>query len=159
MLKIQVWRKVRCPVIYAWWTLKKKKKKQLWIKLVKYLKNWTDVSCAPPTYRVFSLYMMAVIVQSLSPVLLFVTPWTEACQAPLFSTISQSLLKFTSLESVILSNHLILCTLLLLQSFPAPGSFPMSQLFTSCGQNIGPSASASVLELNTQGWFLLGLTE
>ena len=45
-----------------------------------------------------------------------------------------------------------------LQSFPASGSFPMSQFFASGGQSIGASASASVLPKNIQGWFLLGLT-
>ena len=45
-----------------------------------------------------------------------------------------------------------------LQSFPASGSFPMSQFFTSGGQNIGASASASVLPMNIQGWFPLRLT-
>ena len=45
-----------------------------------------------------------------------------------------------------------------LQSFPALGSFLMSQLFASCGQNIGVSASTSVLPMNIQGWFPLGLT-
>ena len=44
------------------------------------------------------------------------------------------------------------------QSFPASGSFPMSQPFTSGGQNIGASASASVLPIIIQGWFPLGLT-
>ena len=44
-----------------------------------------------------------------------------------------------------------------LQSFPASGSFPMSQLFTSGGQSIGASASASVLPTNIQGWSPLGL--
>ena len=44
------------------------------------------------------------------------------------------------------------------QSFPASGSFPMSWLFTSCGQSIGASASASVFPMNIQGWFPLGLT-
>ena len=43
------------------------------------------------------------------------------------------------------------------QSFPASGSFPMSQLFTSGGQSIGTSASASVLPMNIQGWFPLGM--
>ena len=43
------------------------------------------------------------------------------------------------------------------QSFPAPGSFSMSQLFISGGQSIEASASASVLPMNTQGWFPLGL--
>ena len=45
-----------------------------------------------------------------------------------------------------------------LQSFPASGSFPMSQFFTSGGQSIGVSASASVLPMNIQDWFPLGLT-
>ena len=44
------------------------------------------------------------------------------------------------------------------QSFPASGSFPMSPFFTSGGQSIGVSASASVLPMNIQGWFPLGLT-
>ena len=46
-----------------------------------------------------------------------------------------------------------------LQSFPASGSFPMSQLFTSVGQSIGASASASVLPVSIHCWFLLGLTD
>ena len=45
-----------------------------------------------------------------------------------------------------------------LQSSPASGSFPMSQFFTSDGQSIGASASASVLPMNIQGWWPLGLT-
>ena len=44
------------------------------------------------------------------------------------------------------------------QSFPASGSFPVSQLFASGGQNIGASALASVLPMSIQGWFLLELT-
>ena len=46
-----------------------------------------------------------------------------------------------------------------LQSFPTSGSFPMSQFFTSGGQSIGASSSASVLPMNIHGWFLLGLTD
>ena len=69
------------------------------------------------------------------------------------STISHSLLKFMPIESVILSNHLILCRpFFCLQSSPASGSFPVSQLFTSVGQSIGVSASALVLPMNIQGW-------
>ena len=45
-----------------------------------------------------------------------------------------------------------------LQSFPASGSFPVGQLFASSGQIIGLSASASILQMNIQGWFPLGLT-
>ena len=62
-----------------------------------------------------------VVVQSLSHVRLFVTSWTAACQAPLFSTVSWSSLKFTSIELVMLSNHLTLCrpSLLLPSLFPS----------------------------------------
>ena len=79
---------------------------------------------------------------------------------PVSSTISQSLLKLMSTESMILSNHLIFChpLLLPLQSFPASGSFPLSWLFTSGGKNTGASASESVLPVSIQGWFPLGLT-
>ena len=74
-------------------------------------------------------------------------------------TNSQSLLKLMSIESVMPSNHLILCSpppLLLHQSFPASGSCPMSQFYTSGGQSIG--ASAWVLPMNIRDWFRLGLT-
>ena len=73
------------------------------------------------------------------------TPWTEAHQATLSSTIFWSLLKFMSIELVMLSNHLILCRLLLLLPSIFPSIFPMTWLFVSGGQNIGASASASVL--------------
>ena len=53
---------------------------------------------------------------------------------------------------------IILCHPLLLQSFPASGSFPMSQFFISGGQSIGDSASPSVLPMNIQGWFPLEWT-
>ena len=66
------------------------------------------------------------LVQSLSWVWLFATPWTAACQASLSITNSWSLLKLMSSESVIPSNHPILCSSRLLLSFPVSGSFPMS---------------------------------
>ena len=79
------------------------------------------------------------------------------CSSPGFPsfTISQSLLKLMSIESVMPCNHLILCYPFssCLQSFPASGSFPMSQLFISGGQSVGASASASVLPMNIQGWY------
>ena len=92
--------------------------------------------------------ILLFIVQLLSRVWLFVTPWTVACQASLSFTISQSLLKLMSIDPVTPFNHLILCCPLLScpQSFPASRSFPMSWLFTSGGQCIG--ASASVLAVN-----------
>ena len=65
-----------------------------------------------------------------------------------------------SIELVMPSNHLILCRPFSshLQSFPASGSFPVSQFFPSGGQSIGVSALASVLPMNIQDWFPLGLT-
>ena len=79
-----------------------------------------------------------VIVQLLSCVRLLVTPWTAACQASLSFTISQNLFKFMSTESEIPSNHLIFCHpfFFCLQSFPASGSFLISRLFTSDGQEV-----------------------
>ena len=66
-------------------------------------------------------------VQSLSRVQLFATPWTAACQASLSITNSQSLLKLMSIESVMPSNHLILCCPLLL----LPSIFPSIRLFSN----------------------------
>ena len=99
-------------------------------------------------------------VQLLSRVWLFVTPWNAARQASLSITNSQNLLKLMSIESVMPSNHLILCLpLLLLPSiFPSIRSFLMSQFFPSGGQSTGVSASASVLPMNIQDWFPLGWT-
>ena len=99
-------------------------------------------------------------IQSLSHVWLLVTPWIAACQTSLSITNSQSLLKLTSIKSAMPSNHLILCRPFssCLQSFPAWGSFPMSQFFASGGQSIGVSASALVLPMNIQDWFPLGWT-
>ena len=172
----------------------------------------------------------------LSSVQLFAIPWTATHQASLSFTISLNLFKLISIESVMLSNHLILCCLFLLlpsifpsiraisnelalcissvqfscsvvsdflrphelqhtrppcpsptprvhtnpcpssqwcyptisssvipfsscpQSFPASGSFQMSQLFASGADSIGVSASASVLPMNTQDWSPLGWT-
>ena len=74
------------------------------------------------------------------------TPGVYSNSCPLsrwcYPTISTSVIPFSS------------C----LQSFPAYGSFPMSQLFASGGQNIGASASASILPMNIQDWFPLGWT-
>ena len=99
-------------------------------------------------------------VQLLSHVQLFVTPWIAARQASLSITNSRSLLKLMSIESVMPSSHLILCRplLLLSQSLPASGSFPMSQLFAWGGQSTGDAASESVLPMNTQDWSPLGWT-
>ena len=101
-------------------------------------------------------------VQLLSPVRLFATPWTVAHQASLSFTISWTLLKFLFTETVMPSNHLILCHPLLL----LPSIFPKTRVFSnesvpSSSQSTGASASASasVLPMNIQGWFPLGLTD
>ena len=84
------------------------------------------------------------------------------CSTPGFPVLHclPHLLKLMSIESVMPSNHLILCHPLLLcpQSFPASGSFQMRQFFASGGQIIRVSASASVLPKNIQDWFPLELT-
>ena len=76
--------------------------------------------CSPDSYIMLTKINRFSSVQSLSRVWLFATPWTAACQASLSITNSQSLLKLKSIESVITSNHLILCCplLLLLSIFP-----------------------------------------
>ena len=94
-------------------------------------------------------------VQSLSCVWLFVTPWTAARQASLSITNSRSLPKLMSIESVMPSNHLILCHPLLL----LPSIFPSIRVFSS--ESVLPirwPASASVLPMNIQDWFPLGWT-
>ena len=68
-----------------------------------------------------------VVVQSVSHVQLFVTPWTAACQASLSFTISQSFLKLMSTESVMPSKHVILCHPLLL----LPSTFPSIRVFSN----------------------------
>ena len=94
-----------------------------------------------------------VVVQLLSRVQLFGTPWTAGCQASLSFTISQSLLKLTSLELKMPSNHLILCLPLLLLS----SIFPSIRVFSNAldlhirGPSIGASTSASVLPMNIRG--------
>ena len=79
-------------------------------------------------------------VQSFSPVQLFVTPWTAARQASLFITNSQSLLKLMSVESMMPSNHLILCHPLLL-----PSIFPSIKVFSN--ESAISHQMAKVLEL------------
>ena len=98
-------------------------------------------------------------VQSLSYVWLFVTPWIAAHQDSLSITNSWSLLKLMCIKKVMPSRHLILCCPLLLlpQSLPASGAFPMSHSSHEVAK-VGVSASASVLPVNTQDWSPLGWT-
>ena len=96
-----------------------------------------------------------------SRVQLFATPWTAAHQASLSFTISQSLLKFMSIESMMPSNHLILCHPFSScpQFFPASRSFPVSQFFIrwpkywSFGFSLSPSSEYSGLISFPVDWF------
>ena len=98
---------------------------------------WCSVTQLCPTLQLHGLQHARLFCPSLSPgVCSNSCPLSQWCHP----TISSSVIPFSS------------CT----QSFPASGSFPMSQLFTSGSQSIG--ASASVLPVNIQGWFPLGLT-
>ena len=93
-------------------------------------------------------------VQSLSHVWLFATPWIEARQASLSTTNSRSSLKLTSIESVTLSSHLILCRPLLLLP-PIPPSirvFSNESTLHMRWQRTGVSALASFLPKKSQGW-------
>ena len=105
------------------------------------------------------LYQQQLVVQSLSHVRLFATPWIAACQASLSFTISQSLLKLMSVRChpTILSSVIPFSSCL--QSFPAFGSFLMSQFFTSGGQkywnfsfSISPANEYSGLISFRMGW-------
>ena len=102
---------------------------------------------------------VVVVVQLLCHVWLFATPWTAACQASQSFTISWSLLKLMSIESVMPSNHLVLCCPLLL-----PSIFPNIRVFSneSVLHIRWPkywSFSFSVLPMNIHGWFPLWLTD
>ena len=111
---------------------------------------WSENICI---LFLWNLFQFSSVAQSC------LTPWTIARQASLSITNSQSPPKPMSIESV-MPVSVIRCRPLLLcpQSFPASGSFPMSQLFASGGQSIGVSASTSVLPMNTQDWSPLGWT-
>ena len=93
-------------------------------------------------------------VQSLGHYQLFTTPWTAARQASLSITNYGNLPKLMSIESVMPSNHLILCHPLLF----LPSVFPSIRVFSneSGGQSIGVSASTSVFPVNTLDWSPLG---
>ena len=99
-----------------------------------------------------------LVVQLLTHVQCFVTSWTAAGQAALSFTISCSVLKFMSIESVVPPNHLILChpLLFLLSIFPRNRVFS-NELILHIRPNRA-STSASVLPKNIQGWFPLRLT-
>ena len=107
-------------------------------------------------------FLLKLVVQSLNHVHLFAASSTVACQVPLSSTISQSLLKFMSIELGMLSNHFILCCCLLL----LPSTFPSIRFFSnesalpirwpkywSFSYGISPSKVHSGLNSFRIGWF------
>ena len=96
----------------------------------------------------------------LNCVQLLVTPWTVACQASLSITNSGGLLKLIAIESVMPSNHLILCCSILLPPsiIPSIRAFSKESVLRIRGQSIGVAASASALPMNIQDRFPLGLT-
>ena len=138
-------------------------------------RDWTWISCGfckaelftaePPgslltgtSESIYTHFLVFVVVHSY--VWLSATPWTTECQASLSFTVlgvcsNSSPLSWWCHPTISFSvTPFSSCP----QSFPASGSFPISQHFTSGGQNIGASASASVLPMNIQGWSPLGLT-
>ena len=128
----------------------------------KFLSYETNIypSGSPRLQRLCLKFSEFSSVQLLSHVCLFATPWTAARQGCLSITSSQSPPKLMSIESVILSNYLssVIPFSSCPQSFPASGSFQMSQLFPSAGQSTEVTALASVLPMNTQDWSPLQLT-
>ena len=108
----------------------------------------------------FFVVVVVIVVQWLIHVQLFATPWTSVLQAPLSSTVSWSLLKFMSIESMMPSTHLILCSSLLL----LPSIFPSIRVFSnelalhirwywSFSFSIGPSNEYWVLISFSIDWF------
>ena len=117
------------------------------------------ISVSPKKLKCFLIpSILYGVVQLLSCIWLFVTPWTAACHASLYFTISQSLLNLVSTEAMMPFNHLVTPFSSCPQSFPKSSSFLMSQLIMSGGQSTGASASPSVLSKNVQDWFLLQWT-
>ena len=113
--------------------------------------KYSPAACYNLHFPVIPLLLLFKLLRS---VLHFVTPFTAAYQASLTFTLSQSLLKLMSIESVMPPNHLILFHPLLL-----PLIFPSIRVFFQWVFSAsGIGASASALPMNIQGWFPLGLT-
>ena len=102
--------------------------------------------------------MFSQSVQLLHHVWLFATPCTAACQSSLSITNSRSLLKFMSIQSVMPSNHFILCCPLLFLTSIFPSIRVLSNESVLCIRGQSTGAWASVLPINIQDWFPLGLT-
>ena len=122
--------------------------------------HYNYFSCFPLEILKNLFWVQFSSVQSLRHVWLFAIPWTAAyllpCLSPTPGACSISCPSRQWCYPAISSSVVPVSTCL--QSFPASGSFPMSQFFASNGQSIGASASASVLPMNIQDWFPLRLT-
>ena len=144
-------------------------RKKIRAKITSWLQAWdiTSITGFNSWYHIFCQFLPVCIIiflrDTLKRVYLLISSVAQSCltlcnpmdcstPTSLSITNSQSLLKFVSIESMMPSNHLILCRPLLLPPsiFPASGSFPVSQFFASGGQSFGASASASVLPMNIQ---------
>ena len=123
-------------------------------------RDWTLVSCIAESLQSEPLGKHCCFLLLLFSLLNRVQSWwPHGLQPSLSFIISRSLLKLASIESALPSNHLVLCHPFFLPSiFSHQGLFTVSWLFESGGQSIGALASASVLPMNIQCWFLLGLT-
>ena len=118
----------------------------------------TDTQNYPP--HGYNMVLRFPVVQSLNHIWLFAVPWTTAHQASLSFTISWILLRLLSIESVMPSNHLILChpLLLLHPIFPSIRVFSNELALSIRWPKYWSFRFTSVLPLNIQDWFPLGLT-
>ena len=155
-----MWKQHKCPSTHEW-TMKfySDMKREA---ILPYAKTWMELESITISelsetekekYCINSLVLFScsVLSDSLQPM---------DCSNAGF-TVSQSLFELTFIEVVMSSNILssVIPSFSCLQSSPASGSFPMSQFFTSGGQNIRTSASAPVFPMNIQDWFPLGWTD
>ena len=124
------------------------------------LKTKSSIKEVESTIKIwcFSYSMNSHQFSSASQLCLAATLWTAACQASMSNTKSQACSNSCSLCRWCHPNvsSSVVPFFSCLQSFPASGSFPVSQFFESAGQSIGVSALASVLPMNIQDWFPLG---
>ena len=124
--------------------------------------HYGTISCALTLGHIFlAPYALSVWFSSIAQSFwFFVTPWLQLTRLPWPSLTPRVCSNSCPLNPWCHRNisYFVIPFSSCLQSFPVTGSFPMSRLFTSSGQSIGASASASVLPVNIQGWFPLGLT-
>ena len=120
--------------------------------------DWSVKGLIPRLYKKFTQLNIRnkLLVAQLSHIWLLESPWTAACPSLSPEVCSNSCPLSQWCHAIISSSvfPFSYCH----QSFPSSGSFPKSRLFTSGGQIIGASSSASVLPVNIQGWFPLGLS-